>query len=252
MSLNFIRLPFSVSRADLPSIDLSGAKPILGIPIEADAGGHWYLGANDGLLDLISKQPLTLQGAAPTYAANYATIAGGGGKALLTPWADSAVQTICMVVRRPTVAADAFFAGAQTTVAGDGGSGIFYQQSLAATARFSTRPFAGGAFFANWPANVPAGAFAFLAYSEEYASGMKRTALIGGGAASTLVDGSAKTVGVSTRKIAIGNGYYGTFTGSADVAEFIYYPGRALTEAEMQAVYLRSKDRMASRGLVLA
>ncbi|MGX9965549.1 hypothetical protein ACVFYP_19640 [Roseomonas sp. F4] len=252
MSLTFFRLPVASDRPDLPSIDLSAARPVFGTPLEADALGHWLLGPDPtSLIDVSRNVALTLQGAGPSFAEAFATVSGVGN-ALLTPKLDSLQQTLCMVVRRPAPGANTILGGSLRFADGSGSS------LHVTTSATELRSSIGGAFIAQaWPAGIAVGDWMFVALSESLASEVAgdRHAIqhIGGAAPVVAAMPAGRTLSSGGGRVALGNAYYNNsswITGAPAIAEPIVYD-RAVSAEELLAIYARSKARMAARGIVV-
>lgn len=244
----FLYHPYPVSRTDLPSINIDDADFLIGDPYEDDAEGHWLFGTDSG--SLVSRQSadtLTLQSTAPTYFSNYLTTAGFGN-ALLTPYDDALAQTMCIVIQRPAAGGNKIICGAFRDESE--GSGIY--QAGSTTTGPKMRVWNHSAMDIAWPSGLDVGEWCFLALSENFPTAKEEKSYIGGQTATQVTTGTSKTPATTETKIAIGNAYFNTYSAQTDVnvAEFIYFAS-ALSVAQLDAVYARSRTRMENRGITL-
>ena len=246
----FTRLPISVA-ASLPILSESDIAYFSGL--EDSAYEHWIFdkGGVGGLTGRVKGKVLTVQSDAPTYAANSLAMMGSVGKGLLTDLIDAAgaKRTVFAVVQ-DTIAGTSIkvpFGTLDTTGAGTGGL-PFFSGTVPTRGVFTT--YKGLTNSANSGAVISNATWHFLAISLDAASASKSvTTLVGGQAVNVAT--SAGPYAHSGRAIALGNGYY--LTGHASLmnfAEFGVYD-RALTAADLAAVYARSKARMAARGITV-
>jgi hypothetical protein len=218
---------------------------------EAGALQHWVFGS-DGLLgglDMIGDTEVDPVTDDPTVHANYISMALGSSgnlKGLKSAMDDSAgSMTVALVAKRPADAANQTVAGTSTSTAGDGGSLLFWSSTLNKL-QLNIRPLASGFFPTVDPGeDLEPGGWYFAAFSH---APSVHTLLLGG------VGSDAKTGAktVSANKVALGDGYWDAngFRTAIDAAEFMVW-NTPLSLAEMQAVYARSKQRMAARGITI-
>lgn len=221
----------------------TGVSPLA----EPDARGHWLLGADNATHgDLLTGQALVPQKQAPGLQPGHISISGRGN-GLLSQVTDTADVTFCAVVRRPAGTTGSMIGGvlapASTGVA-DGWAA--FTRDVDDT---WVRNQSGGGTV-ELDNTSPIDQFFFIAVSLR-ADGSH--VYFRGGAAGNLVDegntGRGAARGVN---IALGDVYYDTaaFSGRIDVAELILWQS-AKTRSEIEAIFLRSRDRLADRGIAL-
>lgn len=242
----FTRLPFAVSSGSLPVIPADDVESL--VPYE-DAYDHWIFDKGDatGLTGRINGKLLTLQANAPTYSAKHVSLPAAAGNALLTdrPDAVDSVDTVCAVVRLSVAS------GIQTPIgtldAGSGG-GPFFSGAAPRRVFSSYRHGVASLEIANPVAD--GGVWYFVSVSRNFAGAAKSLIhLIGGFAAVAAAPGTYTPR--AGGNVAMGNAYYASAAvGTMDFGEFIYFD-RALSAAELQAVYERSKERMTASGIVV-
>jgi len=180
------------------------------------------------------------------------TVPPAFGSGLVTPATERADQTICAVIKvnksppasNVGVVFGTLFNSSTVNTGGVAtGSGLFLQSSGYAV---TTRP--GGASAVAPPAGVADGGYAFVALSE--ATGGGRIAYWGGSAPTVYTATQVKSLVATPPKVAIGNTYYNATGNTHEFAELIYIP-RSTTQAELDAIYARSKARMSERGLAI-
>jgi len=254
-----LKLPFAVGGAGLGTIAAADMRPMFAPPPEVDAVAHWDLGGGaSSLIDLLSGRPLAPVGAAPTFDAAGVMITSGGVNGLLTNIADKAAnQTIACVAQVPTSAdvtsqSTMFFGTLQQTAGGDGkGGGVYVSGTASATKTVISNDRTSGGASQNLNRTV-AGlttgvTWVFMLYSRGAAGRFVYVP----GTSDFVSDALAKDG--STRMIGLGNTAYNdaTFMYGAKFSEFIVWD-RGLSQAEAQAVFARTKERLAYRkGLTL-
>lgn len=208
---------------------------------EAGAYEHWILDRKAAsLTGLLNGRMLTAQGAAPVYANGYLSLLTAQGNALLTPKADNREQTMCVVARQLAGGAVKTLAG--TRVSGVSGSSIF---STSNNLFGNQQPS-----FQIGPIAETTGAWQFTALSETAQPGTTTNVLYRGGVVPVTLSGGSLKI-ASSSMVALGNGYAAGAAGlSQQFAEFILFD-RALSIAELKAVYERTRQRMAMRGIDL-
>ena len=241
MSL-FTLLPITVT-GSLPVIPVSDIN--FANYFEQESYDHWIFdkGAS-GLKGLVNETTLTAQSTGPTYSSNYLTIPAASGKSMLSQKADSREQTICVVYRHPVGATGTLVLAGSRDVTPTMGSVLFSTSNSVysnQTPTFQTGPIA----------EPDPSTWMFAALSESALAGSTTHNLyVGGAAPITKTGGSLKTV--STNKVALGNiATAGASASNIDFAEFILF-NRALSADELAALYVRSKGRMAARGVTVA
>ncbi|MGT2433523.1 hypothetical protein ACU4HD_40805 [Cupriavidus basilensis] len=249
----FIQLPFSVADASLPTIAPADIQ-LLSNP-ETDSLEHWLLGASDASLTGIkSGQLLTKQGSAQTYNAASIVLPGWGG-ALVSSIPDDLTSTVCAVIKRPvqSVSTDGVVAfGAFGSISSQKGSGLTIPNSTSmSTVQYDATP---SASVVPW-GSVAQGSYVFVAMAEQLdaASSPKQTLLyIGGGNKTTTASTTSRAASVA-RNLAFGNAAFDNAsykTVPLELCEAIVF-NRPLTTAELDAVYFRSRVRMAGRGITI-
>lgn len=244
---NLLVLPVKSAKA-LPTIDMTQTQAIFGISPEAGARGHWLLGSDyPTYIDLINGRALLKRsgGADPTVGPNSLSVAGVINS-MLTPFLDALVQTQCIVFKRiNTVASQSLFgtrlgsaldgSGAVVSSTG-GGTGINFR---CATNVIQNISFGG---------NTTVGQFFFAALAEDHSGASRRSiAYIGGiGANEALAQPNLKQA--SALNIAAIGGYFNGYSDTVEAAEVISFDSFKTT-ADLDAIYQRTKLRMAQRGV---
>ncbi len=242
----FTMLPFAVPNTALPLIPAGDIELLFSL--EVDAYGHWVFGASEAsLTSRINSRTLTPQSDGISYSGAYLSMSLTLGKALLSDFGEVAAQTdtICAVVRLGSTSADTrtIIGNIRATTGGSlfvGTGPTFYQNHRGFTNAGTQST--GVAATTNW---------IFVAMSRDFASATKRTAILIGGSPQHVVTPTgtyAPTPGV----VALGSAYsLGATPGlTMDVAEFQIH-NRAMTSSELEELYLRSKVRMAARGIAV-
>ncbi|WP_341213291.1 sialate O-acetylesterase [uncultured Limimaricola sp.] len=212
---------------------------------EADARGHWFFGADNATdADMLTGQVLTANGAAPQRGSSFLTISGQGN-GLLSSVSDNAAITMVFVVRKPgnvnAILGGTLNRGASPTPSG--ASPYFASASLSVNNH-------GGAGNVSLDSNAPANAWLFIAVSLD-ATGTR--VYFEGGAVNRVNTGTTSRGPVSPRAVALGDVHFDStaFTGAVDFAEMVVWHS-AKTLSEIEAIYERSKTRLAARGIDLA
>ncbi len=252
MSL-FTRLPISVNDPSLPIIP-SGDIDTLGVSYELDSYDHWVFNTGDvgGLVGLNKQRALTPQASVAAYAATYLSLSTTMGNALLSDLDEVALgkYTLCTIVREPSPQPTGIKPLFGTVVASPAANNLtFLSGSGAARKVFAS--YSGFTSSLDTTAAIAGDVWYFVASSLDFKADSSHTM-------KTLVGGTAplEAAGIgahlaSGRKWALGNGWYATgAAGTYQYAEFILYD-RALTTDELQAVYARSKARMALQGITV-
>lgn len=247
MASIFTMLPFAVSNAALPQLAATDYELL--VNYEPDAWGYWNFGTSSAsLVDLTQGKALTLAGTAPTYNSTGVVVAGGLNSGLLSDLADGTERTLCAVIKIPDLSS---FVG--SNVAGNVGTsdgfGMFVHKSSGA---YGILPIVRGGtgITGDTFAGLAVGDYVFLAISYTQTGSNKLNKFFGGKLSSSITSATAKTA--SAVKMAFGNIAYSTSTyhSPLEISEGILYD-RALSLAEIAAVYARSKQRMATRGITV-
>ncbi|HEO1767954.1 hypothetical protein [Acinetobacter baumannii] len=224
---------------------------------EDDAYGHWLFGGGpSSLVDVVNGRILTLQSGAtvqPIYADKTVTLSTAIGNALLTDLVDSSAQslTLCAVVKCTTTALAILLGnlvpGTSTTSSGLGAfasAGKGYLTVKPVTANGSA-----GIPSLSPPSPIIQTSNFFIATSINKNT-KKGVVYIqqAGAESSNEASYTASSYEPSANKIGIGNVAYATGGNTTIYSEAIVFD-KALTLAEIQAVALRSKDRMANRNI---
>ncbi len=247
MASIFTMLPFSVSNSALPQ--LAAADYELLVNYEPDAWGHWDFGTSSAsLADKTAGKTLTLAGTAPTYNSTGVVLAGGLNTGLLSELADGTERTLCAIVKIPDLSV---FAGAN--VAGNIGTSTGFSMFInKISGDYGILPLARGAtgITGNNFVGLSVGDYVFLAISYTQTGSNKLNKFFGGKLSSSITSATAKTA--SAVNMAFGNIAYDTTSYHApfEISEGILYD-RALSLTELAAVYARSKQRMATRGITV-
>jgi hypothetical protein len=248
----FTRLPISLASSLYPVIPEADIDYFT--DYEPGAYAHWVFnkGGAAGLTDLKAGKVLVPQSDAPTYSANYLSMNGAVGKGLLTDLLEPAAtkRTMFAVVREPNPAVTQVKVpfGTMDSSAGTGGL-PFLSGSGAARKLFTTYKAVTNS--SDTLQLTPASSWLCLAVTLDFSGGTKQVrTLVGGGAGHEAT--SAVAFAASVRALALGNGFYATGHASPlDFAEFIVFEGRAMSLADMQAVYLRRKAKLAAGGIAV-
>lgn len=235
----FTRLPIVVPSSGLPIVPSAEIEYLNDI-MESTSFDHWLFDKGaESLTGRAHGQLLTAQAASPAYASNYLSLNNIKGNSLISTLLDRRELTMCVVVDQLPITGTKVLAGTANEQPAGYGSMIV---SIAADLVGNQRPSA------QVGPVVPGAGWQFIAYSESALSGLTTQILLRGGLAAVTRTGSPlKTL--STDTVAVGNrNFVGATVGSRKFAEFILFD-RALSGDELQAVYLRSKTRLANRGI---
>jgi len=247
MASIFTMLPFSVSNSALPQ--LAAADYELLVNYEPDAWGHWNFGTSSAsLTDLTQGKSLTLAGTAPTYNSTGVVLAGGLNSGLLSELADGTERTLCAVIKIPDLSSLTGSNVAGNTGTSDG-FGMFVQKS---GAQRGILPVVRGGtgITGDTFTGIVDGDYVFMAISWSATAGNKLNKFLGGKLSSSITSATAKTA--SAVKMAFGNVQYSisAYHAPLEISEGILYD-KALSLTEIAAVYARSKQRMATRGITV-
>ncbi|MEP5760247.1 MAG: fibronectin type III domain-containing protein [Litoreibacter sp.] len=214
--------------------------------IESDALGHWLLGDdNSSDQDLLSGQALTPNGAAPMRMPGYLTITGAGN-GLLTAISDAPDITFCAVIRRPSGAGPAIIGGTMPS----GSSPVEGWSPFMSEPEMLRMRNKGGTESVTLDDAAPVDQFYFLAMSLS-ASGA-HVYFRGGNLGNVVDSGNAGRGTVRNVNVALGDVYFNnsSWDGDVDCAELIVWHS-AKTESELNDIFLRSKARLAARGIAV-
>ena len=253
MSL-FTRLPIAINDLSLPVI-ASADIEILGMDYELDSYDHWAFNTGDAgaLVGLNKQRVLTPQASVAAYGLNYLSLSTVSGNALLSDLDEAALgkYTLCTIVREPSPQPTDIKPLFGTVVASPLANNLTFLSGSGAARKVFTS-YSGFTSSLDTMAAMAGDAWYFVATAVDFKGDSSHTM-------KTLVGGTTplEVAGIgahfaSGRKWALGNGWYSSaVAGNLHFAEFILYD-RALSAADLQAVYQRSKARMALQGLVVA
>jgi len=246
MSNIFTMLPISVSNSTLPVLSPSDYELL--VNYEPDAWGHWLFGvSSSSLIDLTAGKILTLAGTAPTYNSNGVVIAGGLNSGLVSGLIDGNERSFCAVIKVPSLTS---YAGA--LIAGiindnQGFAGLITN----ATSVYSLTPLVRGAtgITQNAATGTVQDEYVFVALSWSNAT-KTLNKFFGGRISTSQTSTTSKTN--SSSNLGFGNITYSnaSYHSPIEICEGILYD-KALSLAEISAVYSRSKNRMAAKGITL-
>lgn len=246
----FTMLPFAVPASDAPL--LAGADYKLLVNYEPDAYGHWVLGPSaSSLTDKVASRALTPAGTGHSYSATSVSIPADGTGELSSDFAEVQDMTACAVVTLPTLGNGqgiVAFGNYNSTVGF--GANIIYST---VTSLYSESPVIRGvsAFSLRTLTGLTAGQKVFTALSMSFSGANSVIRYVGGFAPLSSVPATEKTA--AAIPVALGNAQYVNVNYNAvptEAHEFMIF-NRALNAAELDAVYARSKARMADRGVTV-
>lgn len=220
-----------------------------GVAPESGAAGHWLFGTDyPAYEDLVSGQQLTelIPGAVALNAASLSisdgTGAGDAMRGLVTPFAQGPEQTVCLVVSGSP--GNRILGGNLST--GDGAGAFMFGTALQNNAR--GKPHNNVVIESAVPQAAP---FLFVAHS---ISATQDWVLFRGDASASVVQtGAPLASAVDTgNPIGIGNTAYtsGSFVTGGDYAEAIVFNAHK-SETDLEAIYQRTRTRLAARGISL-
>lgn len=247
-------LPYS--NPSLPKIQ-SAISPLFPYPRAAPEPGalaHWVFdrGSGAGFEDLVSGQTLTPQAATYSFTSNCVVLNAESGNGLATDIDDSAGLTYSMVFRKTSE--QVVIGGTLGNVADGTGGGIHLVSPSTAYYRQRAIPSPNATIVSVSLADIDDGAWVHLSgYFGDLGAGTNGARLSLSGAAPIANTVNADNPSISTRKVAIGNGYYaGQGVGQqVAIAEFIVFSGIPLTSSNAADYYDHAKARMADRGIVI-
>lgn len=246
MASIFTMLPFSVSNSALPQLAATDYELL--VNYEPDAWGHWNLGTSSAsLTDLTQGKALTLAGTAPTYNSTGVVIAGGLNSGLVSGLIDGNERTFCAVIKVPSLTsyAGALIAGIISDTQGFAG---FITK---ASSVYSLLPLVRGAtgITQNAATGTVENEYVFVALS--WSNATKTINKFFGGRISTSQTSTTSKTN-SSSNLGFGNIAYtsASYHSPIEICEGILYD-KALSLTEISAVYSRSKNRMAAKGITL-
>ncbi|HDH0344342.1 TPA: hypothetical protein PIO13_001903 [Klebsiella pneumoniae] len=249
--LGFFQTPVIYSGNDLPVIPESEIERFE-VVYEADAYDHWALNGTDmSLTGLVNRRLLTMIGGVTGEAGNFTMNVNTSAKrGLRSDKADSLIQTQCAVIRvDSTPAASASASILFGSLNQSSGSAVYIDENPFIRRQFRPSISVTGEKSAGGLENK----WLFVSLSENGTSTTMKSIVLVGGETPSVVEkeyAQAKTVG--TNNVSIGPIDYSSsvlgYPVKLDVAEYIVYD-KALSGIEMLSVYIRSKKRLASRGI---
>ena len=229
-----------------PPQNATPTAPVSGPVAEAGAQAHWLFGSdNPTYADLVSAQIAT----GPTHAleAGYMTSPTGTAQGRDSGIPEAAEQTTCFVFRLAG-STDSMIGGTLQLPGDDGSRGTSLYTKLPSSLYANMR---GG-----WGNSLVNGSlslttdFVFVALSKNAATG--GYVLFSGDQSGNGVLTGTSALSTSSRTIGIGNLHFNNsgFSGQISLAETIIFDS-AKTETELEAIYTRSRSRLAARGLTV-
>lgn len=262
MSNFVLKLPV-ISNRDLPIIS-EGDLSFSSLNTESDAWDHWELDASSTqLVGKANGRSLTVQGSVTNNVGTVSMLLGGnnGGKnALVSGFADSHLQTQMAIVKFSTFAASAIvpilFGALTPNAAGVAGSAAYV--GLSATVATLRRVFGPrGPWVDEQPISEIVDKWVMVVLAESSDASSRSSNLFVSGPSTPYyreISDSANGKVLAPSNIAAGNVLY-TNSGTGQVpVEYAEYGiwDKMLSEAEINALYVRAKARMATRGLQLS
>lgn len=251
MSL-FTILPITVPDATLPQIPLSDVE-FFGEG-EQNSYGHWILNSGPAAFtDIVNGRVLTPNGIAPAYYSNYINISSDSNdyaiKSDLYEPASTGGYTLCGVIRQKSAGLTAITWGTLGTGVDNKGGSTYW---AGGNANKWLHTYRGAASSIDSELSQPTDEWYFVAVSVSYINltSWQAAMVLGGVGQSSVGPGTGTYTPNPDQPISIGNIEYSANSSSYDFAEFILFDS-ALSINEMQAIYLRSKARMASRGITI-
>jgi hypothetical protein len=251
----FTRLPITVASA-LPTIPQTDIDTF--VSWEPDSYEHWIFdkGNSANLTGLNQGKVLTAQGTAPTYAGTSLSLLPTIGNGLLTDKTETANQvgTMFCVFKAPVNwNGFGFLFGTLSTGTGNIFGGSPFLASTAGSPRIVFLNDRNLSPASSSPGSVVSDQWYFFAQSRDFNSATKKRLTVIGGAATFDETPTGTYAPATGRFIALGNGYYSSGASSLDptsYAEFGIFD-RALSDVELQALYLRRKSAMAANGITV-
>lgn len=220
---------------------------------ETGALAHWVFdrGGQDNFVDRVSGQLLTPQSDTYAFTEHSVVLDGAAGNGLLTPVTDSLGMLMFVVARKPAQNSVVF--GGSIGPSGAGGFGLNTVLSSGLYARQRTDSSAGAAFAISYKYGLlsPGEWFFAAMYSGVRPDLEDGVSVFMGPDSYISVGFGADTPIVSSRKVAIGNGY---FTGQGqgvelEIAEFGLISGDYLDSEKGKSILARTLSRMGERNI---
>jgi|GEM_PF-1662062 len=241
--------------AGAPALSASRWSPVFGDLPEVNAIDHFLFGGGGaslvGLKGLMFLAPAN-PNAPPNYNPTFLQTSGGGQNGLISNLPEPDAFTIYTVMHYDDAdGRGSIVAGTVQGGSGDGrGFGIL-RGAATDTYQMLARPNGTVTFMPASNILDARGKWMFMAMTFEVGSRAWK-AYVGG--ANMVSNVLAQPYAKSARNLALGNAYYVSsstpYVGAVSHAELIVFD-RALTQAELDAVYARSRSRMASRGITI-
>ncbi|WP_010604018.1 hypothetical protein [Pseudoalteromonas maricaloris] len=245
----FTVLNVTSNNPDMPVISASDVEYLF--PYEKDSYGHWAFGNIQPLVSKVTDKQLAEQSESPVYTDKFLTLSGNG-KALLSDFADSNIDcTVATVFRVDSYADVPVIFGSLSSAAVGGGSVYLITNNDDQTANMYANYR--GTNIGNSPimTGLSANTWYFLAVTREVIdeAGNIGVKLKLNELPVVARNQTSGTPYDDNAVIACGQAYYPTSLGaSTDFAEFIIFD-KVLTTDELNALYFRSKSRMAKLGI---
>lgn len=251
--LGFFQTPIIYSGNDLPVIPESDIERYE-VVYEADAYEHWALnGKENSLIGLVNRRVLTKVGVITSEEGNFSIQVNTSAKrGLRSDKIDGLTQTQCAVIRvDSTPAASASASILMGTLNQSAGSAVYIDENPFIRRQFRPTVSVTGEKSAAGLASK----WIFVGFSENgTVTSMNSIVLVGGQTPSVVEKVYAQAKAVSTNNVSVGPIDYSSsvvgYPVKLDVAEYIVYD-KALSGMEMLEVYIRSKTRLASRGITI-
>ncbi len=251
----FTRLPITLTDTTYPVV--SEAEIDYFTDYEPASYEHWIFnkGNSANLIGVNNSKVLTPQAEAPVYGTNYLeNLIYPAGKALLTDYADTvnAKDTVCMVVNDSDTSAGIHQLWGNRVSESVGGSPLFSGVSPLRKLWLGYSGVHGGGIATGL--SIPStSSWYFVAVSRNFALTTKTLIGFIGGQTAYSYSGSGTYAPGTAQVVSLGSPNYTTASIAKSfnkVAEFIIFD-KALTAAEIQAVYLRRKAKLASIGIAV-
>jgi len=237
----------------VPALNPANLRPVYPLRPEPSALEHWLFGGGADSLVGLKGRSLAPASAMPAFAANYLATVPDGLNGLISTIVEPGVYTQCAVIRYDAVSADRrIIFGTAQGGSGDG-RGIMLDNRDNWGFNTLARPNASATGMPQGALTLMRDQWIFFALSVDVVANKWRCWV--GGSAQTVEVTPASQYLPSTRGLALGNAYYtasapNTFRQSLAVAEMIVF-SEYVSPAALSEIYARSKERMASRGIVV-
>jgi len=240
--------------AGAPALSASRWSPVfIDIP-EAGAVDHFLFGGSEAsLVGLKGRSTLTAANPSspPVYAPASLTLSAGGRNGLLSPMLEPDAYTLCCVVKYTVDALGRMLFGTSQGGSGDGKGFALLNDNLGSFSALM-RPNGNRTPISRTLLVDLLGSWVFVAFGVD-AQGNRFRTFVGGVNPVELVN--ATQYARSDRVISLGNAHYESSAGvnykaAGEYAEFIQFQGY-LDQPSLQAIYQRSKLRLAARGITV-